>query len=42
MKLGLHLGYWGSQPTDFMPLERYEEQVYNELKAAPTAASPTK
>ena len=33
---------WSNWATDFMPLERYEEQVYNELKAAPTAASPTK
>ena len=34
---------WSNWATDFMPLEKYEEQVYGELKAAaPTAASPTK
>jgi len=31
---------WSNWATDFMPLERYEEQLYKELKAA--AASPTK
>ena len=27
MKLGLHLGYWGSHPTDFMPLALEAERL---------------
>jgi F420-dependent oxidoreductase-like protein len=27
VKLGLHLGYWGSQPTDFMPLALEAERL---------------
>jgi glyoxylase-like metal-dependent hydrolase (beta-lactamase superfamily II) len=35
---------WSNWATDFMPLEKYEEQLYKELKAdaKPAAASPTK